>query len=246
MSRTPPTLRLPSPLRPWRPFVLVVASSLLAWSCAGVPGARSRPPLDEAAMAQQVEIRRTEYGVPHILAPDLRAAAFGLAYVQLEDHGTSARTRWALAPGKHDERPRDPAAQPAPRVDRRLLRGARPCAGQAGLLRRLPDRRPVHGDRRVQPAPRLRDDQQRHALTRVLRAASWTRHCRTTSSRRRVRPLRRTPSRRRVPQRRRHGAARRASSGPRRSAHWCIATTASSTSTAPATGSSAPASSGSR
>jgi acyl-homoserine-lactone acylase len=58
------------------------------------------------AIARQVEIRRTEYGVPHILAENVRAAAFALAYVQLEDHGTriieamnAARGRSALVDG---------------------------------------------------------------------------------------------------------------------------------------------------
>ncbi|UCF18584.1 MAG: penicillin acylase family protein [Gemmatimonadota bacterium] len=36
---------------------------------------------------QRVEIRRTAYGVPHILAEDLGAAFFGLAYCHLEDYG---------------------------------------------------------------------------------------------------------------------------------------------------------------
>jgi acyl-homoserine-lactone acylase len=35
----------------------------------------------------RVEIRRTAYGVPHILAEDLAALGFGLAWVQLEDYG---------------------------------------------------------------------------------------------------------------------------------------------------------------
>jgi len=35
----------------------------------------------------RVEIRRTAYGVPHILAEDLGALGFGMAWVQLEDHG---------------------------------------------------------------------------------------------------------------------------------------------------------------
>ena len=35
----------------------------------------------------RVEIRRTAYGVPHILARDLGALGYGLAWVQLEDHG---------------------------------------------------------------------------------------------------------------------------------------------------------------
>lgn len=40
-----------------------------------------------AELANQVQIRRTEYGVPHILAPTLRSVAFGLAYCELEDYG---------------------------------------------------------------------------------------------------------------------------------------------------------------
>ncbi len=35
----------------------------------------------------RVEIRRTEFGVPHILAEDLEAAFYGLAWAHLEDHG---------------------------------------------------------------------------------------------------------------------------------------------------------------
>ena len=61
-------------------------------------------PLPE--LAQQVEIRRTTYGVPQILAQNLRAAAFALAYVQLEDYGPgiiegmqAARGRAALVAG---------------------------------------------------------------------------------------------------------------------------------------------------
>jgi acyl-homoserine-lactone acylase len=37
-------------------------------------------------LARQVEIRRTEYGVPHILGENYRAAGFGLGYVQAEDY----------------------------------------------------------------------------------------------------------------------------------------------------------------
>jgi len=59
-----------------------------------------------AELASRVEIRRTEYGVPHILAEDLRSAAFALAWVQIEDHGpgvirgvATARGRMALVQG---------------------------------------------------------------------------------------------------------------------------------------------------
>lgn len=38
-------------------------------------------------LSKQVLIRRTQYGVPHIKAENLRAGFFGLAYVQLQDYG---------------------------------------------------------------------------------------------------------------------------------------------------------------
>ena len=42
-----------------------------------------------AALVQRVEIHRTEYGIPHVLADDLKAMGFGLGYVQSEDYGAS-------------------------------------------------------------------------------------------------------------------------------------------------------------
>jgi acyl-homoserine-lactone acylase len=44
-------------------------------------------PDSSAALSARVEIVRTEYGVPHILAQDLRAMGYGLGYVQSEDFG---------------------------------------------------------------------------------------------------------------------------------------------------------------
>jgi acyl-homoserine-lactone acylase len=41
----------------------------------------------DADLAEQVEIRRTSFGVPHILADNLKAAFFGMAYCQSEDYG---------------------------------------------------------------------------------------------------------------------------------------------------------------
>ena len=46
-----------------------------------------QPPTHE--IARRVEIVRTEYGVPHILADDLEAMGFGLGYVQSEDYSAS-------------------------------------------------------------------------------------------------------------------------------------------------------------
>lgn len=49
--------------------------------------------------AKDVTIRRTEYGVPHILSSTLRGAAFGLAYCELEDYGEPVITRLLSAQG---------------------------------------------------------------------------------------------------------------------------------------------------
>ena len=59
-------------------LILFVPAAALAQSPPAAP-----------ALAQQVEIRRTAYGVPHIKAENLTAAAYGLAYAQLEDYGAN-------------------------------------------------------------------------------------------------------------------------------------------------------------
>jgi acyl-homoserine-lactone acylase len=92
-----------------RPALLLGTLSIVLAGCAtGGPGTAREPravPLPE--LARQVEIRRTTHGVPQILAQNLRAAAFALAYVQLEDHGPriidgmqAARGRMALVDGQ--------------------------------------------------------------------------------------------------------------------------------------------------
>ena len=50
-------------------------------------------------LARQVEIRRTAYGVPHIEGENLRSAAFGLAYVQMEDYAEEVVRRIMRATG---------------------------------------------------------------------------------------------------------------------------------------------------
>jgi acyl-homoserine-lactone acylase len=96
----------------------ILLASLLAMvlgtgACASAPPAATpttatvAPVPELPAAARQVEIRRNEYGVPHIRAENLRAAYFALAWVQLEDHGpriiegmNSARGRRALVHGE--------------------------------------------------------------------------------------------------------------------------------------------------
>ena len=48
------------------------------------PSTSSATPKDP--LAQTVEIRRTSYGVPHILAEELGGAGYGLAWVMMEDY----------------------------------------------------------------------------------------------------------------------------------------------------------------
>ena len=50
-------------------------------------GASAQVPNELPELARRVEVRRTAFGVPHIKAEDLRAAAYALAYVQMEDYG---------------------------------------------------------------------------------------------------------------------------------------------------------------
>jgi acyl-homoserine-lactone acylase len=71
---------------------LILISMALTAACAHAPSRSAAEPTPQPAtalpeLAQQVEIRRTTWGVPQIHAENLRAAAFALAYVQLEDYG---------------------------------------------------------------------------------------------------------------------------------------------------------------
>ncbi len=49
---------------------------------------------------ERVEIRRTSYGVPHILAEDLTALGFGMAWVQMEDYGLKVPVNFLRARGE--------------------------------------------------------------------------------------------------------------------------------------------------
>ena len=67
----------------------MMTSGPSAGSFAKPPQAAPQSADSAIALAQRVEIHRTEYGVPHILADDLEAMGFGLGYVQSEDYGAS-------------------------------------------------------------------------------------------------------------------------------------------------------------
>ena len=73
------------------PRTIAVASILLL--AGAIPNALLAQDRDhEADLAERVEIVRTEFGIPHILADDLEAMGFGLGYVQSEDFSASIAT----------------------------------------------------------------------------------------------------------------------------------------------------------
>ena len=67
-----------------------------AWILVSTAGAQ-QPTTD---LSRQVEVLRTAHGVPHIRAENLRAAAYGLAWVMLEDHGSRVVTSLLRARGE--------------------------------------------------------------------------------------------------------------------------------------------------
>jgi acyl-homoserine-lactone acylase len=88
---------MPTHMPVLRHAIPLLCASLLA--AAPAPAVAQRP--DSApALADQVEIRRTAHGVPHIRAENLKAAAYALAYVQLEDHGARVAVGLVRARGE--------------------------------------------------------------------------------------------------------------------------------------------------
>lgn len=86
------------PLVFFTPFVLALA-------CTGTVEAPSGPPstypvVSPPDLAGRVEIRRTTYGVPHILGETLEAGAFGLAWVMMEDYREAVPLQLLAANGR--------------------------------------------------------------------------------------------------------------------------------------------------
>jgi len=67
-----------------RQLLLVPALALLGLAAAPAPVQGPAP------VRERVEIRRTAYGVPHVLAQDFEALGYGMAWAQLEDFGFRA------------------------------------------------------------------------------------------------------------------------------------------------------------
>ena len=72
---------------------------LILASCAPSP----HPGASTSSLAASVEIRRTAYGVPHVLGETLEAAAFGLAWVMMEDYREEVPRRLLEANGRWAE-----------------------------------------------------------------------------------------------------------------------------------------------
>ena len=62
----------------------IVSLVVLGLFILGAPAVTAQ---DARPYGERVEIRRTAFGVPHILADDLAALGYGMAWVQLEDYG---------------------------------------------------------------------------------------------------------------------------------------------------------------
>ena len=84
--------------------------------------AEAKAPAEAKPLAARVQIRRTQYGVPHIQGETLEAAAFGFGYCQAEDHlinvmrGISANARHVVAvagSGREQQAARSRFFQPA-------------------------------------------------------------------------------------------------------------------------------------
>lgn len=94
--------------------LLLLLPALAAAGCAHhvPPGTAVAPPdvlplhtviwseADYTAIASRVEIRRTAYGVPHILAEGLESLGFGIAWCQAEDYGPEAAEDLVEARGR--------------------------------------------------------------------------------------------------------------------------------------------------
>jgi acyl-homoserine lactone acylase PvdQ len=74
--------------------------SRIPGACAAAAVFLVLPLIAAASPDWRVRIRRDAYGVPHILAPSLEAAGYGLGYAQAEDHGLTMMRQYVAARGE--------------------------------------------------------------------------------------------------------------------------------------------------
>ena len=82
------------------PASVSAAPAVPAVPAASAPASVARMRPDSLPYSARVEIRRTSHGVPHILARDLGALGYGLAWVQLEDYGAAVVVNFLRARGE--------------------------------------------------------------------------------------------------------------------------------------------------
>jgi acyl-homoserine-lactone acylase len=80
-----------------RALFLSLIATLAGWRSTA-SAQRAIPPAP--SFADQVEVRRTAFGVPHIMARNLGAAAYAMAWVQLEDYGSQVAIGLVRARGE--------------------------------------------------------------------------------------------------------------------------------------------------
>ncbi|MGV3684617.1 MAG: penicillin acylase family protein [Daejeonella sp.] len=81
-------------------------------------GAIGLPSVSAQDLSDQVIIRRTAYGVPHITADNVQAAGYALAYVQLEDYGRGVVDGMVRARGEWSKYNEFTAQERSPAIDR--------------------------------------------------------------------------------------------------------------------------------
>ncbi len=91
-----------------RLLIVIVSLHICLFSCSAahtVTESKTKQTVESitpTTLPEQVVVRRTEFGVPHIYADNMKAAGFALGYVQMEDYGERvaelllrARGEWA-------------------------------------------------------------------------------------------------------------------------------------------------------
>src|SRR5262245_13956037 len=104
----------------FRRRAVLAASAVFLAACSRIPRTSPIAPVVRfpSVLSQQVEVRRTAHGVPHIKADNLAAAGYAEAYVQSEDYGSRVALSLLRARGEmakwfgHDSITPDFAAAP--------------------------------------------------------------------------------------------------------------------------------------
>ncbi len=81
--------------------MITIGAAVLATLTSGASLGLPSDSVYEAALADRVEIVRTEYGVPHVYAEDLESFGFAMGWLQLEDYGSDVAIGLVKARGEY-------------------------------------------------------------------------------------------------------------------------------------------------